>query len=405
VAILKDFGKGADKRIQRPANYDSMEFDGCCNEFCSKPEKLTSNVTAQKMLDYGKLPNGKYMINWPGNGNDIYLNIIPLSFAQRQEELKKAKAKTLRFLYFLQTQFGFKQLGLAEDEFPSADKLPLIPYYRESRRAKGIVRFKVQDLSKPFNQSDELYRTGIAVGDYPIDHHHRQNPRAPLNLGFYPVPSYSLPLGSLVPLNTRGIIVAEKNISVSNVVNGTTRLQPVVMLTGQAAGTLAAFCVKERKQPSEVSIREVQGQLLKDKAYIMPYFDVKPSDPHFISIQKAGATGILRGKGEPHQWANRTWFYPDSLVDAEKMVRDLLPYGKISTSLKGNLTIADAIHIMDENTSKGKNDLMTIEASWYEWGLTGFDRNRKITRKELAVLIDKTMDPFSREIDHHGKLK
>jgi hypothetical protein len=177
------------------------------------------------------------------------------------------------------------------------------------------------------------------------------------------------------------------------------------MLTGQAAGTLAAFCVKERKQPSEVSIREVQGQLLKDKAYIMPYFDVKPSDPHFISIQKAGATGILRGKGEPHQWANRTWFYPDSLVDAEKLVRDLLPYGKISTSLKGNLTIADAIHIMDENTSKGKNDLMTIEASWYEWGLTGFDKNRKITRKELAVLIDKTMDPFSREIDHHGKLK
>ncbi|MBL0234406.1 MAG: FAD-dependent oxidoreductase [Chitinophagaceae bacterium] len=405
VAILKDFGKGADKIIPRPANYDSMEFDGCCNEFCSSPAKLTSNVTAQKMLDYGKLPNGKYMINWPGKGNDIYLPVIPLSFEQRQEELKKAKAKTLRFLYFLQTQFGFKQLGLAEDEFPTEDKLPFIPYYRESRRLKGIIRFKVQDISKPFDQADALYRTGIAVGDYPIDHHHRENPGMPFLLKFYPVPSYSLPIGVLLPPFYKGIIMAEKNTSISNLVNGTTRLQPVVMLTGQAAGTLAAICIKEHKQPAAVSIRKVQEQLLNDKAYIMPYCDVKPSDRCFQSVQKIGATGILKGTGQPYQWANRTWFYPDSLVDGKKLLEDLLPFAKLDTSFTGTITIGEAIGIVSKIGSREPASGPSIDQQWKEWGLSNFDKERKITRAEMAVLLDKTLDPFSREIDHHGKLK
>lgn len=405
VAILKDHGKGADKTIPRPADYDPMEFDGCCNEFCSKPEKLTSNVSAQKMLDYGKLPNGKYMINWPGKGNDIYLPIIPLSFGQRKEALKKARAKTLRFLYFLQTQFGFKQLALADDEFPTEDKLPLIPYYRESRRLKGMVRFKLQDLSKPFEQLDALYRTGIAVGDYPIDHHHRENPNTPGPLKFPPVPSYSMPAGTIIPVSYKGIIIAEKSTSISNVVNGTTRLQPVVMLTGQAAGALAALCILQHKQPAAVSIRKWQQQLLNDKAFIMPYYDVKPSDPFFQSVQKIGATGILKGMGQPYQWANRTWFYPDSSVNGEQLAKDLLPFGKPDPSLKGAITIGQVLAIISEN---GKDKFSTdpsIDQKWKSWGLRNFDKGRNITRAEMAVLLDKTIDPFRREIDHHGNLK
>ena len=45
----------------------------------------------------------------------------------------------------------------------------------------------------------------------------------------------------------KDLIVAEKSISVSNIINGTTRLQPMVMQIGQAAGALAALAVKEGK--------------------------------------------------------------------------------------------------------------------------------------------------------------
>ncbi|MFN4286106.1 MAG: FAD-dependent oxidoreductase [Lacibacter sp.] len=416
AAILKDYGPKADCTLAQPANYNPMEFDGCCNEFCSEPSKLTSNVDARKMLDYGKLPNGKYMINWPGKGNDIYINMIPMNHEQRQQAIAEAKAKTLRFIYFLQTQFGFKHLGLADDEFPTADRLPLIPYHRESRRVQGLIRFKVQHIATPFDTPEALYRTGIAVGDYPIDHHHRENPRAPQHLNFYPVPSFNMPLGALIPKDFAGLIVAEKSTSVSNIVNGTTRLQPCVMLTGQAAGVLAALAVKQNKQAAEVPVRNVQSELLKSGAYIMPYYDVKPHHPHFVSIQKIGATGILRGRGEPYHWANRTWFVPDSTIVAADFVKHLAPYYQLRLSQNGLLTVGDALDAVwsmqqqygivakPGNTTKAEF-LQAVAELWAGWGLRNYNPARPITRVELAVLLDKTVDPFNlRGVNHKGEL-
>jgi FAD dependent oxidoreductase len=418
VAILKDYGKGTDNTIAKPANYDPMEFDGCCNEFCSVPAKLTSNVTAQKMLDYGKLPNNKYMINWPGKGNDIYLNSIALTYQQRQQAFEKAKAKTMRFIYFLQTQFGFKNLALADDEFPTADKLPFVPYHREARRLQGIVRFKIQHIAQPFTNSN-LYRTGIAVGDYPIDHHHRENTNAPQHLGFYPVPSYNFPMGALIPQRHKGIIIAEKSTSISNAVNGTTRLQPIVLLTGQAAGMLAALAVKTKKQAAQVGVREVQAALLKAKAYIMPYFDVKPTHPHFEAIQKIGATGILKGIGEPYKWANRTWFYPDSAITTAAFIAACNDFEAIAfTSTNEWCSINDVMNVAFATAQKCKSRLQLkrsafvssatftafVKSNWVLWGLTDFDTGRKITRQEIAVLLNETIDPFAlKQVDYTGK--
>ena len=67
------------------------------------------------------------------------------------------------FVYFLQHELGFNTLGLADDEYPTADKLPFIPYHRESRRIHGLVRFNLNHVCEPFKQSQPLYRTCIAV--------------------------------------------------------------------------------------------------------------------------------------------------------------------------------------------------------------------------------------------------
>ncbi len=404
VAILKDYGT-EDKTIPKPENYNPMEFDGCCNEFCSQPEKLTSNVTAKKMLEYGKLPNGKYMINWPGKGNDYYAPILNISPIQQQQEIQKAKEKTIRFIYFLQTQFGFKNLGLSDDEYPTADKLPLIPYYRESRRLQGMVRFKVQDLAKPFEQPNPLYKTGVVVGDYPIDHHHRENTEVPKDLGFYPVPSYTIPIGCLVPKTVKGLIIAEKSISVSNIVNGTTRLQPVVVLIGQAAGTMAAWCVQNKKTAQEINIRAVQEKLLENKAYIMPYYDVKPTHPHFIDIQKIGATGMLKGVGQPNAWANRTWFYPDTTVTTQEAIESLtifLPQVRIGRNDDANLlSIERAISLINQLV---QNPVIN-EQWWTSQQLKNFDLKRNITRVEWAVMLNRTYNPFKKEINFLGTYK
>lgn len=419
VAILKDYGRGVDCTIAKPAGYDPTEFDASCLDFYQDSTRIKPGVDCAKMITYAKLPGNKYMLNWPGHGNDIYLNLINLTPAERAKELVKAKQQTLRYIYFLQHQLGYKNLGLADDEFPTSDRLALIPYNREGRRLKGVIRFKVQDISKPFDQEFPLYRTGIAVGDYPIDHHHRKNPDAPQHLGFYPIPSFSIPLGALLPVSHSGLVVAEKGISVSNVVNGTTRLQPCVLLIGQAAGVLAALAVQNKKSDArQISVREVQSILLQQNAYLMPYADVNLSTPGFYSIQRIGACGFLRGKGQPNAWANRTWFEPDSTITVYQFLSQLPAFMPVNKQLskwlesaksEGLLSVGRAVEFIEgikkstrKNTSVNSSNEQ-VSSSWTTWGLSNYNPERAITKRELAILLDKIVDPFSTfPVNHLG---
>lgn len=429
VAILKDYGLGKDCTIVRPAKYNPDEFDGASTNYYFNLLRQKPSVDAQKMLNYGKLPNNKYMINWPGYGNDIYLNIVEMKEEDRQKELIKAKEQTLRFIYFIQHQLGFKHLGLADDEYPTKDRFPLIPYHRESRRVKGLVRMDINHIAKPFQITNPLYRTGIAVGDYPIDHHHKKNPEAPQHLDFYGVPSFNIPLGVLIPANNSGIIAAEKSISVSNVVNGTTRLQAIALLIGQAAGTLAATAAKENIPAEKVSIRRVQNELLQTNAYIMPYFDLPLLHPHFEAVQKIGATGVLKGQGVPTGWANRTYFHPDSLVNRNQLVKDIAPYNTLKESQHKTLLLSEAIDLIIQmaaenkiiDTKNSKNSIQTtasnykwslqnkplltkqIKAAWVDWKFGYFAEQMPLTRLEFAVILNATIDPFNlKQVNHQG---
>jgi hypothetical protein len=273
-------------------------------------------------------------------------------------------------------------------------------------------------LSDPFDYGSPLYRTGIAVGDYPIDHHHKKNLAAPQHLDFYPIPSFNLPLGTLIPSVGEGLIVAEKSISVSNVINGATRLQPIVMLIGQAAGVLAAIAVEQQKKLRDVSVREVQEKLLESQAMIMPYIDATPDSLHFKTIQRIGATGILRGKGIPYKWANQTWFYPNNYVNINELKRDSEGMLAHIVFQHKHLTISDTRQLFHKTLLAKKMILWSTEELqnnkkfnkkfhkiWDREGLTFFDENRSITRLEFAVMLDKIIDPFgSYEVDHNGSL-
>lgn len=401
VAVLKDYGKGADKTIPKPSGYDPTEFDHACNVADPAAVDQSAVLNCDRMITYGKLPNGKYMINWPKHGNDIYLNIIAKIPAEREIELRKAKHQTLCFVYYIQTALGYKNLGLS-DEFGTKDKLPKIPYYRESRRLDGIVDLSVQYLEKPFDQEYPLYRTGAMVGDYTIDHHHLKNPSAPkIEFIKIKVPSYNVPLGVLVPKNLTNFLVAEKSIAVSNIVQGATRLQPVVLEAGQAAGALAALSILQNKKIKNIEIRQVQETLLEANAYLMPYIDVKPNDADFKAIQRIGATGILKGTGDPFMWANETWFYPNHVISGFSLMQGLKTYypTTVDYQLDGSdLTItefAKVIHFINPAIS---------EASIKEKYAT-LSKNEVMKRSEVAVLIDAFLDPFKKPIDWFGNLK
>ncbi|MDR3627595.1 MAG: FAD-dependent oxidoreductase [Ignavibacteriaceae bacterium] len=403
AAILKDFGKGADKTIPRPAAYDSTLFTCSC-----KTDKCpNAGSNPQQMLDYGRLPNNKYMINWPEHGNDYYVNAIEMDYAQRAKAYAAAKEKTLCFVYYIQNSLGYKNLGLADDEFPTIDKLPFIPYNREGRRVKGLVRFTVNDLLNPYSQQKKVYRTSVSVGDYPIDQHIVESFKVP-DRKFPGVPSFGIPLGCLIPANTSGLIVAEKGISASNIVNGATRLQPCVLLTGQAAGVLASLCASENIEPKDIDIRELQKKLLDCNAYIMPFIDMKPDDPDFKAIQRIGATGILEGAGVPCGWENQTWFYPEREISQYELVQGLkkfyTTYDNYDEATGETLTISSLLKIL--SLSGNKVALSQVKQDWDKFGFSkSFDENLNLNRRMTAVIIDYYLQPFNNPVDIYGNVK
>jgi len=403
VGILKDYGK-PQPLIQRPNHYDSTEFDGSCTNFYSDFLRKKPSVDAQKMLDYGRMPNNKFMLNWPIYGNDIYLNIIEQTHEERQKMLVAAKEQTLRFVYFIQKELQMRNLALADDEFPTKDLLAFYPYHRESRRLKGLVRMNVKHISTPYSTKDALYRTGIAVGDYPIDHHHKKNAAAPQHLDFYPVPSFNIPLGALIPAKYSNFIVAEKSISVSNIVNGTTRLQPCVLQIGQAAGTLAAISVKTGQAVQDVSVRKVQASLLDAGVYIMPFIDVPNHHPHFIAAQKIGAIGLLRGRGVPVGWANQTYFDPMMHVEGKLFLSIWNSYFPKYTSASDSLSIKEAIDLLGLlNKSSFEKNKNFIEGKWKSWNFDFFDTARPVKKIELAAILNSYSPLFeSCQVNHQG---
>lgn len=387
AAILKDYGPGQDRTIARPPDYDPEEFHCICKEVCDDPETKVPDCLT--VLNYGRLPGKKYMINWPNNGNDYYLNPIPLSEEERQAAYVAAKNRTLGLLYFLQTEAGFTQLGLADDEFPSEDMLPLQPYHREARRVKGVLQLTVDDVKDPYaDPSRPWYEQAIAVGDYPLDHHHDKNPHTRPE-EFPPIPSFSIPFGAMIPAEMDGLIVAEKSISVSHILNGATRLQPCVMLIGQAAGAAAGLCVQQNITPRELSIADLQQTLLDAGCWLLPYLDITPQDRAFQSIQRMGVRGLMRGRGVPYKWANQTWFDPDSTISAGEVKNILMMVGAeeaaahLTNPSTLPLTFGELSQVLGENL-KNRNEWLE------EWiNEANLQPSAPITRREVAWVIDK----------------
>lgn len=404
VAILEDLGTKKGKRglVKKPHNYDPKNYECSCKR--EDGEMFGAVSSCIQMLNYGKLPNNKYMINWPNCGNDFYLNWPEITREEREEILEEAKQFTQGFVYYIQNELGFKNLRLA-NEFPTKDNFPMIPYNREGRRVKGKVFLTVDYMEKPYDLN--LYKTGIAVGDYPIDHHHDKNPNAPeIEFINIKVPSYTIPIGTLIPEKIENFIAAEKNISVSNIVNGTTRLQPVVLGIGQAVGALAAISINKKLQPSEVSIRDVQNTLIEQKVYIMPFIDVSTEDKAFAAMQRMGATGIFKGYGVPYKWANQTWFYPNQIVSEHEFTQGLLPYfqnlNTIHASGKG-LTFDFFKEIVKRIQPEYLLDNMTEK--WELWGIEQeLNENPSLNRRTVSILTDNILKPFSIDVDFNGNL-
>ena len=98
----------------------------------------------------------------------------------------------------------------------------------------------------------------VGVGHYPIDIHITTNSHS---FFFIPSERFTIPLGSMIPIKTKNLIPACKNIGTTHLTNGSYRLHPIEWNIGEVAGYLASFVLDKN-----ISIKDVyeKKRLLKE---------------------------------------------------------------------------------------------------------------------------------------------
>ncbi|MEO0869267.1 MAG: FAD-dependent oxidoreductase, partial [Cyanobacteria bacterium J06642_11] len=296
VVVMKDYGEG---NAAPPIPATGVTTDPFAGAW--------AGYGPETFLNYGRLPGDRFMINWPKCGNDYGVGLHRLieSDTARQAYWQEAKDHSQQFAHVIQAELGARY-GLAPDMFPDLEGTPgggafaLYPYYRESRRLVGLTTVSERDILPvaggqvaPLPVDENRVVDAIAIGNYPNDHHYPgfDMPLAPKAIrwgGRWTGTPFTIPYRALVPATVDGLLACDKNISVTHIANGATRLQPAVLNIGQAAGAAAALCVQQTCQPRELSVQLFQTTLLTAQApaMVVPCFDLLPDTPDWSTQQQ-----------------------------------------------------------------------------------------------------------------------
>lgn len=283
----------------------------------------------------------KTVLNW---GNDYpgtygWINGkrgLPVSYLEdrnlRLQVEREALIKTLHFIYYIQNELG-EPWSVADDEYANrilpeaartlprewqeiARRMPVIPYVRESRRIIGAHTLTSEELlrnslSYRDGHTSREFPDAIAIGGYILDLHGANtdsdtewelNETTKSQENNRPRGPFQVPMNIMIPNETDGLIAAEKNLSMSRFSAGTLRLQPITMMTGQAAGALAAVSVRDGKQPRKVHAMRVQWELLNSgvSLSLCKYSDVPPEHSINHSVQISNMYGLITPNEYPH---------------------------------------------------------------------------------------------------------
>lgn len=210
-----------------------------------------------------EVPQAATIANWPQN--DYFVeNIIDEPDDKVEERLFAAKQLSLSFLYWLQTEAGYPGLCLRPDLTGTPDGLAQAPYIRESRRIKAWFTVCEQHVAAYTNEGRDRaveFRDSIGIGAYRLDLHPSTSGANTIDTSSLP---FQIPLGSLVPVRTRNLIPACKNLGVTHLTNGCYRLHPIEWNIGEAAGLLAGFCITNGLEPAQVYDSSEETQRFQD---------------------------------------------------------------------------------------------------------------------------------------------
>ena len=228
---------------------------------------------------FDEIPNGKTDCNnhGPFGFDNIGFNYAypEASYERRREIIDEHRTYQQGLLWFiandprvpLDVQQGFREWGLARDEFAGTNHWPHQIYVREARRMIGSYVMTENELRKKKPTPDS-----VGMGSYTIDSHNVQRYITPEgsvqnegDIGVSTGGPYEIAYGSLVP--KRGQVenlLVPVAVSASHIAYGSIRMEPVFMILGQSAATAAALAIDRGIAVQEVPYAALRERLLAD---------------------------------------------------------------------------------------------------------------------------------------------
>lgn len=140
---------------------------------------------------------------------------------------------------------------------------------RESRRIMGDYVLTADDVIHGATFSDV-----VAMGGYHIDIHRPSGTWVESKN----VEAYGIPIRCLIARGVEGLMMAGKCLSATHEAVASTRVIPICMAQGQAAGTAAALAVKAGKSIRDVSIQSLQSLLRQQGAELGDTLEDPPAE-------------------------------------------------------------------------------------------------------------------------------
>jgi FAD dependent oxidoreductase len=255
----------------RPDGYDSTQYELLLRIY----DKGWRNT----FLKFDPIPNLKTDVNnrGPFSFDNIGMNYEypEASYEKREEIIKEHITYQKGLLYFIASDPRIPadvhdemiKWGYSKDEFQENNYWPYNIYVREARRMMGDYIMTENDVlgKRKVPQS-------IGMGSYNLDSHNTQRYIKPdgfvENEGDIELSAgkpYQIDLGSIMPKREEcANLLVSVCVSSSHIAFGSIRMEPVFMILGQDAGTVAALALDKKKDLHDISYEEIKARLLAD---------------------------------------------------------------------------------------------------------------------------------------------
>jgi hypothetical protein len=257
--------------ITKPEGYDSTQYE------------LLARLSAARWDEffgkYDPIPNLKTDVNnhGPFSFDNIGMNwdYPDASYERRKEIINEHISYQKGLLYFMTTdnrlplwvRETMNRWGFSKDEFADNGYWPYNIYVREARRMLGEYVMTENDVL-----SKRQVPESVGMGSYTMDSHNVQRyvtsegyVQNEGDIGVAAPKPYQIDLGSIMPgKDDCNNLMVPVCVSCSHIAFGSIRMEPVFMILGQSAGTVASLAIKGNMNIHDLTYDEIKKQLIAD---------------------------------------------------------------------------------------------------------------------------------------------